>query len=357
MEIDIVNYSPDTLLKSIDQHKAFNYYLGQQHPIEKTFCNPLRPSNDPDINPSGMLKWYNSRLMLIDFGNSAFNMDLIKLVMMTKLLDFKSAVLEIYQNRDKFKPLSDTIISQKSNKIPEELNKNFKFEIKYRPFELSDINYFENQGLNINHIYSPGKIKAAECFRIITDSQGNLNQSVWVHNTRYNPIYVYETDVKDVYKIYRPFETKNNKFRYNGKSTDYYAEVEGLRDIPSTGDCIIIAKSRKERLFLTYRGFNAINTQGEGRKISTIFMESILNRFKKSIVFYDRDPEGMLSVKNYWRKNFNSDFYFIPEEILGKDLTGVFYDQKVNCGKSIYETNKFINEKILFKLKEKQNAK
>lgn len=353
MEIEIKNYSPDLLLKNIDQHKAFNYYLGHQYPVEKTFCNPLRPSSNPDNNPSGMLKWYNSRLMLIDFGDSTFNMDLIKLVMMTKLLDFKSAVLEIYQNRDKFKATSDINNLSIPFKNPEESNKRFKFEIVYRPFEITDINYFENQGLNINHIYSFGKIKAADRYRMITESQGVLNQSVWVHNTKYNPIYVFETDVKDIFKIYRPFESKDNKFRYNGKATDYYAEIEGLRDIPSTGNYIIVTKSRKERLFLTYRGFTAINTQGEGRKISVNFMESVLNRFKKSIIFYDRDKEGMLSVKNYWRKNFNSDFYFIPEEIVGKDLTGVFHDQVVNRHKTMAETNKFINEKILFKLKEK----
>lgn len=108
-------------------------------------------------------------------------------------------------------------------------------------------------------------------------------------------------------KIYQPL---NKNFKWISNITSLV--VDGIKELPKTGDLLFITKSRKDRLELKKLGFNAIATNNEASFIPIKEYDELKQRFKRIILFFDNDEAGILnSIK--FNKEFDIEYIIIPE--------------------------------------------
>lgn len=106
-----------------------------------------------------------------------------------------------------------------------------------------------------------------------------------------NPMYAYK--VYDRFKVYRPLADKYTKWRNN--LTEY--DIQGYEQLPKTGNLLIITKSLKDVMCLYEMGYNAISPSSESTFIPDDVLQSILKRFKRVLLCFDRDIAGVRNMR------------------------------------------------------------
>ena len=102
-----------------------------------------------------------------------------------------------------------------------------------------------------------------------------------------NPMYAYK--VYNHYKIYRPLSNKFVKWRNNLTNLD----IQGYKQLPKTGDTLIITKSLKDVMVLYEMGISAISPSSESTFIPDNVLEDLKKRFKTIYILFDRDQAGV----------------------------------------------------------------
>lgn len=102
-----------------------------------------------------------------------------------------------------------------------------------------------------------------------------------------NPMYAYK--VYNHYKIYRPLGNKFVKWRNNLTNLD----IQGYKQLPKTGDTLIITKSLKDVMVLYEMGISAISPSSESTFIPDNVLEDLKKRFKTIYILFDRDQAGV----------------------------------------------------------------
>jgi hypothetical protein len=97
--------------------------------------------------------------------------------------------------------------------------------------------------------------------------------------------------VGDKYKIYSPFGSK--KFFTNCQNDD----VGNLRELPDTGDILLITKSYKDCRILRNLGYFSIWVQSETMFPNPILLLQLCLRFTRIIILFDNDRAGYLGAK------------------------------------------------------------
>ena len=151
-----------------------------------------------------------------------------------------------------------------------------------------------------------------------------------------NPLYAYEfiSDNRTSYKIYKPLEKdKRYKWMFSGGSQ---ADIEGLDQLNLNGDVLVLTKSLKDCMCFRLLNIDAISLQGETNKLDSELVNKLLKRFKKIIINYDQDEEG---IKNTLRlnKEYSFEYFYIDKH---KDLAE-FIKQE-----GLKEAKIMINKKI-----------
>ena len=180
------------------------------------------------------------------------------------------------------------------------------------PFLKKDIKWWEQfcateYLLNKNEIYC--------CHKVWIN--GNL-----FHTYKYDdPVYAYKFD--DRCKIYRPFAERKKKWRSNCKNTD----INGYKQLPETGELLIITKAMKDVLTLTSMDYNVISPQAEYPVLPEKLVKELKERFTRIVVFYDNDEAG---VQNSIRltTDIEADYVNIPQG-MPKDPSD--YVKKYSC--------------------------
>ena len=127
---------------------------------------------------------------------------------------------------------------------------------------------------------------------------------------------MYAYKVFNKFKIYRPLSDKSIKWRGNLGSLD----IQGFEQLPEKGNLLIITKSLKDVMVLYELGYNSIAPASESTVIPEIAMGNIKKRFKKIVVFYDRDATGMKFARKMVNQ-YNLDFMFIDKKHETKDIS------------------------------------
>lgn len=136
----------------------------------------------------------------------------------------------------------------------------------------------------------------------------NGDYKVVANHTNSNPIYAYKID--DAYKIYKPYSPdKKNKWLANTTLWD----VQGLKQLPESGDQLIITSSMKDVLVLKIMGYNAIALGGEGNHIPDKILDYLKAIFSSIIIFYDNDGPG-IQYGQMMSERINCPYIHIPVE-------------------------------------------
>lgn len=143
-------------------------------------------------------------------------------------------------------------------------------------------------------------------------------KEVWLNNylltsyTDKNPVIRYLINGK--YKIYQPY-SKKNKWISNCRTID----VQGYKQLPATGDLLIISKAMKDICVWRELGFDAIALSSETANLSVDLVEEMRSRFKNVLCFLDNDNAG-LETMNKYHELHQISFTYIPVELDCKDL-------------------------------------
>ena len=100
---------------------------------------------------------------------------------------------------------------------------------------------------------------------------------------------MYAYKVYNHFKIYRPLGDKYTKWRNDLEEYD----IQGFKQLPKTGDLLIITKSLKDVMCFYEMGYNAISPASESTWLPDIALEDVKKRFKRIILMFDRDITGI----------------------------------------------------------------
>ena len=124
----------------------------------------------------------------------------------------------------------------------------------------------------------------------------NYKGTSWTNSYSYNskdPCYVYrlyDTNDKLFVKLYRPLvQNKEDKWR----SDENTHLLHGLKNLPDTGNLLLISSSLKDGLCLQQLGYNFTCMTVEIGKIPLIQWNNISSRFKRIVFLLDFDKPGI----------------------------------------------------------------
>ena len=294
----------DKILTKLDPLDIYTFYIGKEVKLNKPINSPLRE----DKNPSWTLfKARSGDLMYKDFANGESG-NVVHLVRHMFDLTYYKALERIWSDMmtgDKIKNGHTRPKVERVNKIETELT------VKRKYFTQTDDNYWGQYDID-RDILKYFNVSPIQMYWH-NGTQGSLTYS------KESPMYAYK--VFDKFKIYRPYSKyKKDKWRNNCGSYD----LQGLEQLPETGDLLIITKSLKDVMVLYKHGYTSVAPQSENSIIPTVLMEHLKTRFKEIIVFFDYDEGGIkgaeaLCKKHDLKKLFISKHYL---EIYGiKDIS------------------------------------
>lgn len=218
------------------------------------------------------------------------------------------------------------VINDLEDERPKFVKKQTNIKIAKKSFNLIDANYWNSYGISLETL---GKFNVFSCSHVFVEKDGNN----WiVESTKTNPIYAYEFN--GLYKIYRPLAPrKEDKWLTNAGSNI----LQGYLQLPKNGELLILTKSLKDVLVYFEFGYFAIALQAETNELSKELFDELSLRFKKIIINYDNDSQGIISSEKL-SKQYNLDLFYIEE---AKDLS----DKVKNEG--FKQVKQYIN-KILY---------
>lgn len=312
----------ETILRYISDYQIYSFYLNTSIKINRPVSSPFRSDNHPSWS---IFKTSMGRLMWKDFATGDYG-DSIKFVQTLFNLNYKQTLQKIWDDLIKdhgLRPRAKRIEPVEKISIPKTI-----IGIKRKYFTKADDIYWGQYGINRN------TLKHFDVYPIerfwVNDTPGILTYSPS------SPLYAYK--IYNKFKIYKPYATnKLNKWRNNCSSFD----MQGLAQLPDTGDLLIITKSLKDVMVLYDHGYTAVAPQSEQSPIPKSIMEDFKKRFKKIVIFFDYDEGGLEGAKKLSKK-YDIPSIFIPlhyfEIYNAKDIS----DFKKEMG--INKTNELLKE-------------
>ena len=284
------------ILDKISDYDIYKHYVGD-FKIGSIYRSPLREDKNPSFGMFVDIK--TGDLLYKDLASGDCG-DFVKFVQKLKgLPSYKDAIIEISKdmNIDGIRTVLST--------IRERVVKNVKISVVRRKFNDVDIEFWKQFGISLSTLE---KYQVNAIQKYISD---NVVKAMYTSDC---PMYSYK--VFDKFKIYRPLAPKVNKWRGNLSALD----IQGFEQLPQTGDLLVITKSLKDVMTLHDLGYNAIAPASESVLIPEIVVNNVKKRFKRIIIFYDRDKTGIEFTRKLTRK-YNLDFFIINKRYKTKDIS------------------------------------
>lgn len=259
----------DWILSRVTEYDIYAHYLGQ-FKVGMIYNSPFRK----DKNPSFGI-FYSKRtkqLLFKDHGTGDCG-NVIKFVSLyTGITNYNDILLDIV---NKLKITSDTkLVSSKQYIASTET----VIGVVRQDFTAEDINYWSQFNIHIDTLkkFNVNSIKYYLCNGIV---KGIYKKE--------NPMYAYK--VYNNFKIYRPLADKYTKWRNNLGQYD----IQGFKQLPKTGNLLIITKSLKDVMCLYEMGISAISPASESTFIPDDVLDNLKKRFKYILICFDRDTAGI----------------------------------------------------------------
>lgn len=287
----------------VSDFDIYRHYLGASFEVNKAFNSPFHEDRNPsfaiyDIGGGKLL--YKDHSKGLD-GNA---------VMFVKeklhLPDFKSALIQIYVDLViNTKKLSEKQIQVSRDAI---VKRNVDLGVKRQQYSITDSKYWARFDITKSTL---------KLFEVEPIKYMFVGPYIKHEYTKDNPMYVMQ--VYDKFKIYRPLADKRNKW-YGSLTRNY---IFGFKQLPETGDTLIITKSLKDVMCLYSLGYTAISPSSEGTLIPEHVIKQLKKRFKRIVVLYDNDEAG-LAYASKLSTRYNLESTIIPLSSGEKDTSDYF---------------------------------
>lgn len=259
----------DNILSKVTEYDIYSAYIGN-FKVGMIYNSPFRKDKNPSFG------CYYSRsskqLMFKDHGTGECG-NIIKFVsLITGLSNYNDILRDIV---NKLKITSNTqLVSSKQYIPPTET----VIGVVRQEFTPTDIDYWAQFNISTETLkkFSVSSIKYYLCNGIVKGIYKDTN-----------PMYAYK--VYNNFKIYRPLADKYTKWRNNLTEND----IQGFKQLPKTGEVLIITKSMKDVMCLYEMGIPAISPSSESTFIPEKALNQLKKRFKRIIILFDRDVAGV----------------------------------------------------------------
>ena len=287
--------SKEDILKKVSEYDIFSKYLGP-FKIGKAYKSPLREDRSPSF--AVFVSSRDKALLYRDMGSGDCG-DVFKFVKRKFGLTRYKDVLEKIDSDLNLASMPEQVGYSYYNNSP------LRISIKRIDFSEADARFWGAYGISAKTL-SFYNVSSISSFFI-----NNIKSGTYKKN---EPMYAYK--VFNKFKIYRPLSDKSIKWRGNLGSLD----IQGFEQLPEKGNLLIITKSLKDVMVLYELGYNSIAPASESTIIPEIAMGNIKKRFKKIVVFYDRDATGMKFARKMVNQ-YSLDFMFIDKKHETKDIS------------------------------------
>lgn len=292
----------DWILSKVSQEEIMVRYVGVAIKINEKFKSPFREDNSPSC-----VYYYNKsgKLLYRDFGKGR-SMDCFEVACMVHRCNFSDVLKRI---SDEFSLL--TIPRQPKVNQELELEKKMANEptnITIEPYTLNGSWDMDDAGQRFWHKYgiTPTTLKKYKVFQL---NQAWCNDKPIYRHVATSPGFAYWFGDED-YKLYFPFK---DKVRFICNT----ARIQGIQQLPDTGDNLVITKSLKDVMLFSEYGIPAIAPQSEVHPITEEYVAELKQRFNKITLVYDFDYTGVKNT-NKMRKQFDINYTFVKG---AKDLS------------------------------------
>ena len=281
----------ELLLSKNSQEPYFEHYLGV--PVKKgLFRSPSVIRSD--ANPTcSFYKNKNNILMYKDFAGPTF--DFIGCVMYLFNCNYYNA-LRIIAHDFNIIPIADIPRNppkiQYTNTVLEKTSKS-RIEVELKEFSEKELKWWEGFGISKNTLKK---------FQVYSVKSIFLNGVYFSSSSESSPIYGYyggtASDGAELWRLYMP--TKRN---YRFLSNWSQEMIQGSKQLPKSGEFVVITKSMKDVMSLYEFGITAIAPNSENLFLTEPQYNKIKSRFNQVYLLYDRDLPGVKSA-NKIRKKF-----------------------------------------------------
>jgi hypothetical protein len=284
----VVELNEEEILSRITCIDIFAYYIGKDFKMGRAMCSPLRKDKSPSFT---IFRHNSGKFFFKDFstGNSGDCFTFL-----TKM--FGITRFNTYRLIDNDFQLG---ISKKSFTAPTKQHvgvhiKEFEniepssttIQIKSRPWNSQeDKTFWSKYGICCTTLNK---------FNVKPASNVWVNGNLIVSSNKYNPIYAYDFGEGKV-KIYQPY----SKFKW--LSNTNVSDLQGLSQLPKSGDTLVITKSLKDVMCLDVFGIPSVSPSSESCIIPAEVVSSLYDRFARIYILYDFDRTG-ISFANKHRK-------------------------------------------------------
>lgn len=310
MEIRIEpELTKDLILSRISQETIMEHYLGI-HVTKGLFCSPLRKDNNPTCaffkNKQGDLVFKDFRG---DFYGNCFDVVMYKYdCSFYKALQIIANDFGIIKRKD----------LQKHEKLIEYSGEIFKetqqsiLQAEIQLFTSFELQWWANYGITEEILKKFGVYSCKTVF---------LNGKYFTSSSINNFIFGYYYGTKDNIELWRMYFPFRSKFRFLSNWPSKL--IQGSKQLPESGDLVVITKSMKDVMCLYSLGITAIAPNSETLFLSEAQYNVLKSKFKKIVVFYDNDLAGIKNMVKI-KKQFNCSCIFIPKHYKTKDISDFY---------------------------------
>jgi len=290
----VVELSDEEILSRVTCLDIFSYYIGKDFKYGRAICSPLRKDKSPSFT---IFKHNSGKFFFKDFstGDSGDCFTFLSKLYAMKRFDTYRLVDNDFQlgiSTTLFKAPTNKHVGQHVKELKDLEPSTTTIQIKSRPWNnKEDKTFWSRYGICCN-ILNKFNVQPAEHVWV----NGNLVVSA----NCYNPIYAYGFGQGKL-KIYQPYS--NFKWLSNTNVSD----LQGLSQLPDSGDTLVITKSLKDVMCLDIWGIPAVAPASESCVIPADIVKDLYNRFARICILYDFDRTGV-SFANKHRKLYK----FIP---------------------------------------------
>lgn len=264
----------DFLLSKANQETYMSHYLGL--PIKKgLFKNPLRKDNHVTcsffIGKSGTLYFK-------DFATGEC-LSFEGVVMKQYSCNYAQALKIIAEDfgfltKKEHTPIA---IQPKYESVKQTL-----IQVQLKDFTESELKWWKSFGVSK---------KTLDHFKVYSCNTVFLNGNICAQSAQHSPIYGYYFGKKENIEQWRIYFPKRKDFRFLGNVSS--KTIQGFKQLPKTGNLLVITKSMKDTMCLYELGIAACAPNSETQFIEDNILENLRQRFKHIVLLFDLDETGI----------------------------------------------------------------
>lgn len=299
------------LLSKANQETYMSHYLGL--PIKKgLFKNPMRSDNHVTcsffIGKSG-------NLYFKDFATGEC-LSFENVVMKRYNCNYQQALriiaedfMLVKRQERKTKPL----VIKPHPKFEDDGQTIIQTEIK--DFSEHELKWWQSFGITKNILK---RFKVYSCNTVF------LNSNIFAQTTQHSPIYGYYFGKKENIEQWRIYFPKRKDFRFIGNVST--KTIQGFKQLPKTGNLLIITKSMKDVMCLYSLGLTAIAPNSETQFVDDKVLNDLKARFKHIVLLYDNDLTGVRFANKIHKAHPDLKIAIIPRSTGSKDISDYYHD-------------------------------